>query len=147
MFGAGGARRSRRTSLPEGTKDQEGRAPDWRSALFGECPVCGARSLFTGPAQFAPACNKCGADFSQANVGDGPAAFLTLIIGALVVALAMLLEVYVTPPFWVHVLIWVPFTFAAVLFGLRGAKAWLFHAEWHRRAAEGRLVVEGDDDE
>jgi uncharacterized protein (DUF983 family) len=95
--------------------------------------------------QFAERCSACTADFSRHNVGDGPAAFLTMIIGALIIALAMLVEIYVRPPFWLHALIWIPLTFAAVIYGLRAAKGWLFHAEWHRRAQEGRLVEEGRD--
>ena len=77
---------------------------------------------------------------SKQNVGDGPAAFLTMIIGALVIALAMLVEVYLHPPFWLHVVIWLPFTVAAVVGGLRFAKGALFHAEWRKRAHEGRLA-------
>lgn len=127
--------------------DQGGRAPTWRAALLGLCPVCDAGGLFDGPVHFAERCAHCGADFSGHNVGDGPAAFLTMIIGALVIVLAMLVEIYVYPPFWVHVLIWVPFTIGAVTIGLRAAKGALFHAEWHRRAREGQLVREDVSDE
>jgi uncharacterized protein (DUF983 family) len=124
--------------------NQAGRAPGWRAALSGLCPTCSAPTLFEGPVQFAERCKACGQDFSGQNVGDGPAAFLTMIIGALVIALAMLAEIYIHPPFWVHLLIWVPFTVAAVIFGLRAAKGWLFHAEWFRRAREGRIAEDGD---
>ena len=75
----------------------------------------------------------CGLDFSKFNVGDGPAAFLTLILGALVSALAIWLELAASPPFWVHVVLWVPFTLVAVIGGLRFAKAALLHSEYHRR--------------
>jgi uncharacterized protein (DUF983 family) len=81
----------------------------------------------------------CGLDFSSFNVGDGPAAFLTLIIGALVTALALWLELAVHPPFWVHVILWVPITTAAVIWGLRAGKAALLAAEYQRRAGEGRI--------
>ena len=63
----------------------KGSRGSFSAALFGLCPQCGARGLFDGVAQFAPKCRACGLDFSTFNVGDGPAAFLTLIIGALVV--------------------------------------------------------------
>lgn len=103
--------------------------------------------MFDGPVHFADRCGACGADFSGQNVGDGPAAFVTMIIGAVVIALAMLVEVWLHPPFLVHVLIWVPFTVAAILGGLRAAKGALFHAEWHRHAREGKLAAEEFDDE
>jgi uncharacterized protein (DUF983 family) len=39
---------------------------------------------------------------------------------------------------WVHALLWIPFTSAAVIFGLRAAKGWLLGAEYHRRAVEAQ---------
>lgn len=106
------------------------------AALFGLCPRCAERSLFDGIAQFAPACRECSLDFAQFNVGDGPAAFLTLIIGALIVGLALWLEVAVHPPFWVHIMLWIPLTTAAVIWGLRVGKSALLAAEYQRKAAE-----------
>lgn len=106
------------------------------AALFGLCPDCGERTLFAGTVRFADRCRACGLDLSRFNVGDGPAAFLTLIIGALVIALAIWLDVAVRPPFWVHALIWIPFTVGAVIWGLRVSKAALLVAEHRNRARE-----------
>jgi uncharacterized protein (DUF983 family) len=88
---------------------------------------------------FSDRCGACGLDYSSFNVGDGPAAFLTLIIGALVVALAMAVELTIKPPFWVHILLWVPFTAAAVVYGLRVAKGVLLSLEYRNAAHEGQL--------
>ncbi|MFC0205552.1 DUF983 domain-containing protein [Novosphingobium soli] len=109
------------------------------AALFGCCPRCGARTLFAGVARFAPRCPSCGLDFSQFNVGDGPAAFLTLVIGTLIAILAIWLQLSVSPPFWVHALLWVPISTALTLGGLRVTKAWLLGTEYRRQAGEGRL--------
>ena len=106
------------------------------AALFGLCPRCGARCLFDGVAQFAPRCRSCGLDFGKFNVGDGPAAFLTLIIGALITGLALWLELAWHPPFWLHIVLWVPITAAAVVWGLRAGKAALLAAEYQRKARE-----------
>lgn len=118
--------------------ETEGQPRTAEAALFGLCPKCGARTVFDGLTRFAPRCRACGLDFSQFNVGDGPAAFLTLIIGTLVTVLAITLELTAHPPFWVHVLLWVPITSAAVVGGLRVAKAWLLGAEYRRNAGEAR---------
>jgi len=107
-----------------------------QAALFGLCPDCGSRTLFDGPVKFADRCAVCGLDISRFNVGDGPAAFLTLIIGAVVIALAIWLDVVASPPFWVHALIWIPFTIAAVIWGLRVSKAALLVAEHRNKARE-----------
>jgi len=106
------------------------------AALFGLCPRCGARTLFASVAQFAPRCRACGLDYSRFNVGDGPAAFLTLIIGALIVGLALWVETAWHPPFWVHVLLWVPLTTLAVVWGLRAGKGALLATEFQRSAKE-----------
>lgn len=109
------------------------------AALFGLCPRCGSRRLFGGLTAFASKCRACELDFAQFNVGDGPAAFLTLLVGGLITGLAIWLELTWHPPFWVHVVLWVPLTAGAVVWGLRIGKAALLAAEFQRGAGEGRL--------
>jgi len=111
-------------------------------ALRGLCPRCGNRTLFSGLATFAPKCRACGLDFAAFNVGDGPAAFLILIVGAIVVGLAAALELGASPPWWLHVLLWVPLTTALVIGCLRIAKGALLALEYRHRAREGRIVDE-----
>jgi uncharacterized protein (DUF983 family) len=110
-----------------------------QAALFGLCPECGAKTLFAAPARFADRCSGCGLDYASFNVGDGPAAILTLFLGALVIALAIMLDIAVRPPFWVHVIIWVPFTAFMVLASLRLAKGALLVSEHRNKASEGKL--------
>lgn len=110
--------------------------------LKGLCPRCGAKTLFEGLAAFAPRCRACQLDLSAFNVGDGPAAFLTLIVGALVTGLAIALELTVEPPFWIHILLWVPITAFAVIGTLRIAKGMLLFAEYRNSAREGRVREE-----
>jgi uncharacterized protein (DUF983 family) len=109
------------------------------TALRGACPQCGARTLFGGMLAFAPKCSACGLDFSAFNVGDGPAAFLTLIVGAIVVLGAVSLELAVSPPFWLHILIWPAVTLGLVIGGLRVGKAALLVSEYRNAAREGKL--------
>ncbi|MGB7373162.1 DUF983 domain-containing protein [Pontixanthobacter sp.] len=133
------------TSERSDPKGQSGIQSNWRllssktglgAALFGSCPKCGAQTLFAGVAQFAPKCGVCSLEYSQFNVGDGPAGFLTLIIGAIIVGLALWLEVSWAPAFWVHAVLWIPLTFLMVIGGLRIAKAALLFAEYSRNARE-----------
>lgn len=109
------------------------------AVLRGLCPKCGARTLFDGMINFAPKCRACGLDFTQFNVGDGPAAFLTLIIGAVIVILALVTDAAFQPPWWVHMLLWLPLTAGLVIGGLRGCKAWLLISEYRRSAGEGQI--------
>jgi uncharacterized protein (DUF983 family) len=119
-----------------GNPDTKGQPSLVEAALFGLCPRCGARTLFDGIARFAPRCRACALDYSTFNVGDGPAAFLALIVGGLIAVLAIWLQLAVEPPFWLHVLLWVPLATLLVIGGLRAAKAALLHAEYSRDARE-----------
>lgn len=128
--------------MPPDNQQTKGQPGSVEAALFGLCPRCGAKTLFGGLTKFADKCSACGLDYTKFNVGDGPAAFLTLIIGALVATMAILLELKFQPPFWFHVLLWVPITSGAVILGLRVAKAWLLGAEFRRDAGQGRIKDE-----
>ena len=108
-------------------------------AIKGNCPRCGAPTMFANVVAFAPACTGCGLDYASFNVGDGPAAFLTLIVGAIVVLGAVTLELTAQPPFWVHLLIWPVVTSAIVVGMLRVAKALLLASEYRNAAREGRI--------
>lgn len=111
-----------------------------QSALEGACPRCGEKTLFTGVIKFADRCSACGLDFTEFNVGDGPVVFLTLGIGTIVTILAVVLELAVEPPFWVHALLWVPLTLVLVVVSLRFAKALLIDLEYRNAAREGQIT-------
>ncbi len=114
-------------------------APSLAAAtLKGLCPKCGAPSLFAGVARFAPKCGKCGLDIASFDVGDGPAAFLILIVGTIVAVAAIVLDLAYTPSWWVH-LVWLPVMIGLTLFGLRTGKAAMIYQIYHHRAGEGRL--------
>ncbi len=106
------------------------------SASRGLCPRCGARGLFAGWVTFAPRCSACGLDYARFNVGDGPAALLVMIVGGIVVTLAIVTELSAHPPFWVHIILWVPLTLVLVIGALRVAKGLLLAFEY-RHTKEG----------
>ena len=116
--------------------------PPVGAALKGLCPRCGAPSLFAGLIAFAPRCGRCGLDFTAFNVGDGPAAFLTLILGTVIVALAVWLQLRFDPPLWVQMAVWIPVALALTILALRIAKAALIGAEYRNAAREGRVTDE-----
>jgi uncharacterized protein (DUF983 family) len=116
-----------------------GQAPSLAAATFeGLCPRCGEQTLFAGATRFAPTCSKCGLDFASYNVGDGPAAFLILIVGAIIAVSAIVLDQAVSPPWWVHI-IWLPIAAGLTIAGLRMGKSALLYQEHKHRAREGKL--------
>jgi uncharacterized protein (DUF983 family) len=114
------------------------------AGLGGLCPRCSARTLFQGIVKFAPRCRACGLDLTSFNVGDGPAAFLTLLVGTLITVLAVWLELAAEPPLWVHLLIWPIVTLLLVLGSLRIAKGMLLTLEYRNAAREGRIAPPND---
>lgn len=110
-----------------------------QAGLRGLCPRCGKPTLFDGLLKFTDRCGHCGLDLTQFNVGDGPAAFLTLILGTVVVIMAITVELMFHPPLWLHMLIWIPVTLAGVIASLRLAKGALLAAEYRNAAREGQV--------
>jgi uncharacterized protein (DUF983 family) len=109
------------------------------AGLMGKCPACGKGSLFSGYLKFADRCSACGEDFSQADAGDGPAVFVIFVAGAIIVPLVLAIELALTPPLWVHLVVWLPLTTALILALLRPFKATLFALQHHNDAHEARL--------
>ena len=112
--------------------------PPVLAVVAGRCPRCGSGRLFEGWVRFAPKCKGCGLDIAAFNVGDGPAAFLILIVGALLTVGALLVDASFEPHFLVHV-IWLPVGLALTIAGLRLGKSWLLAQEYRHQAGEGRF--------
>ncbi len=121
------------------TNNTKGQPDVLPAALFGLCPHCGQKTLFRSVTAFADTCRACGLDYDKYNVGDGPAAFLMLIVGGLVLALALIVELNFYPPMWLHALLWAPLTIAAVIGSLRVSKGLLLILEHRNQAREGSL--------
>ena len=85
-------------------------------------------------------CPACGLDYSKADTGDGPAVFIILIVGAIVVLCAVLTEIWYTPPYWVHALLWPPLILALSLGLLRPAKALMIALQFRHQASEGGMA-------
>ena len=109
------------------------------AGLRGRCPRCGEGRLFAGFLSLKQCCGVCGLDYSFADSGDGPAAFVILIVGFVVVGLALWLEVTANPPLWLHLLLWIPLALLLSLVALRLIKGVLITLQYRNKASEGRL--------
>jgi uncharacterized protein (DUF983 family) len=96
-----------------------------KAALACRCPRCGDGALFTGLLTVRPVCAVCGLDLSAQDAGDGPAVFVILFLGMIVVALAAIVEIKFSPPLWVHLVLWTPLILAGAIAMLRPLKAGL----------------------
>ena len=109
------------------------------TGLSGRCPRCRQGSLFSGFLSVGKKCEACGLDYAFADAGDGPAVFVILISGFIVVGAALIVEVIYQPPFWLHALLWGPLILVVTLLPLRLLKGLLIVLQYHHDAAEGRF--------
>lgn len=110
-----------------------------RSGLAGRCPRCGEGKLFEAYLAPAKSCTHCGLDYSFADAGDGPAVFVILLVGFLVVGLALWLEVNYAPALWLQLLLWIPLSVGICVWLLRALKGILINLQFKNSAQEGEL--------
>ena len=111
-----------------------------RVAATGCCPSCGQGKLFSGFLDIAPNCKHCGQDFAFADAGDGPAVFVVLIVGFLIVGAALVVEIVYQPALWLHAVIWPPLLLVLALGLLRVLKGGLISLQWRHDAHQGKLA-------
>jgi len=97
------------------------------AGLKGRCPRCGEGRLFSGFLTVGERCGVCGLDYSFADAGDGPAVFVILIIGFVVVGFAL----------WLHFILWVPLALVLCLTALRLIKGVLITLQYRNKAKLG----------
>ena len=102
----------------------------------GRCPNCAKGPLFAGFLSVTKVCPVCGFDLGASDSGDGPAVFVILGLGAVIMLLVFWVEFRFEPPWWVHVLLWLPLTFGGAVWMLRLLKAGLVRQQYvHRSTA------------
>ncbi len=112
-----------------------------RTGLTSSCPRCGKGRLFSGFLTIAPKCDQCELDFRFADSGDGPAIFIILFAGFVVVTAALAVEVMYQPAYWVHAALWLPLTALLSLGLLRPFKATLVALQFRHNAEEAKLAA------
>ncbi|MEN2980671.1 DUF983 domain-containing protein [Tistrella bauzanensis] len=115
------------------------------AGLGCRCPRCGEGRLFKGLLAVRASCDRCGLDLQSVASDDGPAAFVILIVGFILMALVLWVELTWAPPMWLHLLLWLPLAVVLSVGLLRPMKAWMIAQQYrHRVAGLGR---EDDDTE
>jgi len=110
------------------------------AGMIGRCPACQRGKLFAGYLTLAPRCDVCGLDYDFADSGDGPAVFVILVTGFVVVGLALITEILYQPPYWLHAIVWGTLAIALPLLLLRSFKGALIALQFRHKAEEGKLA-------
>ena len=110
----------------------------FRAGLACRCPRCGKGRLFRGYLALRERCEVCGLDYARADTGDGPAVFIILIVGAIVVFCAVMTEIWAMPPYWVHAVLWPPLILGLSLGLLRPMKSLMMALQVRNQAGEAK---------
>lgn len=108
------------------------------TGMAGKCPRCGQGKLFQSFLKPVAQCANCQLDMSFAEEGDGPAVFVIFILGFVIVGLALFVQYTFLPPFWVHIILWVPITVILGSLALKIIKGIMIAAQYKTGAAEGK---------
>lgn len=92
-------------------------------SLGGLCPVCHEGKIFTGYSNVKTRCANCGHNLQQENSGDGPSAFLLLLIGFPAIFFIAFLYVKYNWSFWLLFLIFTLMVALGMVLLLRPLKA------------------------
>ena len=106
------------------------------TGLRCRCPRCGQGRLLH-LLSVREACERCGLDFRAHDAGDGPAVFVILLLGALVVPMALFAEVKLEPPMWFHAVVWPPVILVLAIAMLRPLKGLLVALQYRHRGLDG----------
>ena len=97
------------------------------------CPNCGVGPLFARYLKVADTCAHCGEELHHQRADDAPAYFTMFIVGHIVVAAVMAVEMSYEPPLWVHALIWPGLLLGLSLLLLPRIKGTLIGLQWAKR--------------
>lgn len=109
------------------------------SGLKGRCPRCGEGRLFRGFLTTDSSCGKCSLDYGFADSGDGPAVFVIMLVGFLIVGLVLAVELAFQPPIWLHMVVWLPLTVVVAMCVLRPLKGLMIALQYRNNAQEGQI--------
>ncbi len=110
------------------------------AGLQARCPRCGQGPLLERGLAVRKSCPSCNLDYGFADGGgDGPAVFAILILGAVVLGGALVLEFRYDPPVWVHVVVWGIFTPLIAIGLLRVLKSTLIALQYNDTARHSRF--------
>jgi uncharacterized protein (DUF983 family) len=99
----------------------------------GRCPRCGQGKLFRAFLKVDNHCSACGLDFTPHRADDLPAYLVIVIVGHIVVPMALLIETNYSPPVWMQLSAYLPFTFVASLALLQPVKGAVVGMQWALR--------------
>ncbi|MDH3195199.1 MAG: DUF983 domain-containing protein [Hyphomicrobiales bacterium] len=117
---------------PPPASRQDRRSP-WLAigrGLRTRCPACALGRLYKSYLKTDEICRNCGEELFHHRADDAPPWFTMLIVGHVLVALVLWTEIALSPPLWLHMLIWLPLTLVLSLLLLPMIKGAVLGLQW-----------------
>lgn len=111
-----------------------------RDGLACVCPRCHEGEIFKSrwSLSLRSVCPACQLDLSKNDSADGPAVFLIFVLGFALVPLALVLEVWASPPLWVHAVLWTIVALGLTLGALRPLKSYIIALQFKHSPQDWR---------
>jgi len=118
----GGNRQPSRPARPLGEAIKRG--------LLSRCPNCGEGKLFRAFVKPVDKCSVCGEEISHHRADDLPAYLDIVVVGHIVIAGFMAIEMRYVWPMWLHFAVWAPLTLILALAMLQPIKGAVIGLQW-----------------
>ena len=92
--------------------------------------------MYRGILEVRANCEHCALDLAGNDTGDGAAALVILVLGAIIVGLAFWTEFHFHPPLWLHAIIWPSITVPLAILMIRTTKSGLIAMQYRHRGSE-----------
>ncbi|MBB6012498.1 DUF983 domain-containing protein [Aquamicrobium sp. NLF2-7] len=118
----GGDSKPQRPTRPVGEAMKRG--------FLGRCPACGEGKLFRAYVKSVDTCSVCGEEISHHRADDLPAYLDIVVVGHIVIAGFMAVEMRYVWPMWAHFAVWAPLTLILALLFLQPIKGAVIGLQW-----------------
>ncbi len=106
-----------------------------KQALQCRCPKCNKGKLYQSlfDLRLRTHCGECALNLENNDSADGPAVFLTFVLGALIVPIALWVDACFNWPLWLHAIIWGIVILGFTVGLLKPIKAYVFMLQYKHR--------------
>lgn len=125
--------------MTETPAQQESFLETLSKGLSCTCPRCHEGALYKpGFVNFEldDTCKKCGLDFGENDSADGPAVFLMFVLGFTIVPMALILEMTLHPPLWLHAVLWSFVVIGLTMGSLKPLKSYIITLQYKHRPGD-----------
>ena len=97
------------------------------------CPNCGGGPMMAGYLNIRRCCASCGEELYHHRADDMPAWATIMLVGHVLAAGLLTVEINVRPPLWVHWAIWPALTLGLTMWLLPRVKGMIVALQWAKR--------------